>query len=474
MKKLLLTFILAGAISSSFSQDQLSQSGFNVWTTKNIASTPSQWQGGYTLGIPPNLIPAPISSSTDASHLTKSLKLETIDLNGNPNFGFVVLGNVNGAGPSGGTPFTLAADSLIFDAKCNIVADDSANVYVMLGNGGSTFDMNIFRIGGVQSTWKRFAFKINPLNLVPDTLFLGFISSETSGSGAAVGSWIQIDNIRFADGSSYSSPIPNPSFENWDIIDAEDPNDWYTLNESYAALNFATAHKTADAQEGAYALNLIPDSVNMGGMSLSFAPGIAIYGFWDLVSGNISGKPFTASPTSMTGYYKWAPVSGDIGSINVVFNAAGVTVGEGNFDFTDAVGTYTPFTIPLSIASDPDTIIVFISGGDQALSSLFIDNIRFSGGNVGVKTIALTDASIGVYPNPTSDDATLKIALPKSTNVSYLVMNALGQLIVSENLGAMKDGVHAIKLSTSEYTTGVYFVKVKIGENTMTQKVIVK
>ena len=200
----------------------------------------------------------------------------------------------------------------------------------------------------------------------------------------------------------------------------------------------------------------------MGGMSLSFAPGIAIYGFLDLGSGNVSGKPFTASPTSMTGYYKWSPVSGDIGSINVVFNAAGVTVGGGNFDFIDAVGTYTPFTIPLSIASDPDTIIVFISGGDQALSSLFIDNIRFSGGNVGVKKIAF------------SDDATLKIALPKSTNVSYLVMNALGQLIVSENLGAMKDGVHAIKLSTSDYTTGVYFVKVKIGENTMTQKVIVK
>jgi hypothetical protein len=128
----------------------------------------------------------------------------------------------------------------------------------------------------------------------------------------------------------------------------------------------------------------------------------------------------------------------------------------------------------LSIASDPDTIIVFISGGNQALSSLFIDNIRFSGGNVGVKTIALTDASIGVYPNPTSDDATLKIALPKSTTVSYVVMNSLGQTIISENMGFMKDGVHVIKLSTSDYSTGVYFVKAKIGENTMTQKVIVR
>lgn len=472
MKKLLLTTFLVGAIFSSFSQDQLYQSGFNMWTTWNLANTPSLWTGAYSVGLPANLSPAPVSKSSDASHLTKSLRLETVDFGGNPTFGFVIMGNIGNSGPEGGTPFTIAADSIVFDAKCDIVAGDSANAYVMLKNGGTIFDMNILRIGGVQSTWKRYAFKINPLDLVPDSVLLAFASSETDGPGAAVGSWIQIDNIRFVDGASYSSTIPNQSFESWDVIDAEDANEWFTLNDFYAGANFATAHKSTDAQEGAYAMNLIPDSLDMGGMN--FVPGIAIYGFMDMNTGDVTGKSFTASPTSMTGYYKWTPVAGAIGSISVNLQAAGVTVGGGSFDFTSAVGTYTQFTIPLTVTSAPDTITVIINAGDQALSSLFIDNIRFAGGNVGVKTIALTDATIGVYPNPTSEDATLKIGLPKTSIVSYVVMNALGQVISSENLGSMKDGVHSIKLSTSEYSTGVYFVKVKIGENTMTQKVIVK
>jgi hypothetical protein len=473
MKKLLLFTFAFGLVCTAFSQDQLYQSGFNLWTNYTLANTPSQWLSSYGVGYPANLTPPPVSKSTDATHLLSSVKLESSDDGGGGvAMGFVLLGSIGNSGPEGGVPFSVAADSIIFDAKYDIQAGDSANVYIILKNGGFPFDMNIFTIGGSQSNWTRMAFKINPFNLVPDSLIMGFTSSDSQNGGEVAGSWIQIDNIRFVDGTTYSSTIPNPSFENWDAITVEEANEWTTLNSYYAGMGVTTAAKTTDSQEGAYAMNLLPQNANFMGDE-EFVEGIAIYGTFDS-DFNAIGKSFAASPTSMTGYYKWAPVNGATGNISVTFQSGGSVIGGGSFDFTTAQSAYTQFTIPLTLTGAPDTILVMIDGGSEAGSDLKIDNIQFAGGTVGVKQIYLNEATIGVYPNPAVADATLKIALPKSNSVSYVVVNALGQQMESDHLGLMKDGIHTVKLNTGNYSTGVYFVKVKIGDNTMTQKVIVK
>lgn len=474
MKKLLQivsALILTYTVSA---QDQLYNNSFNMWGTDVLANHPSIWMCAYEVGIPANSPVKPIEKSSDATNLLSSVKLTTIDFQSQTQTSFVLLGDIGNQGPEGGTPFSLAADSIIFDAQFDIETGDSANVYLFLSNSGIQFDFNVFLIGGSSNGWTRMAFPINPLNLTPDTLFLGFTSSDTrDNTNPVLGSWIMIDNIRFSDGANYSSPIPNPSFEEWEDITAEGANEWFTLNSVYAGFGGSTAFKSTDAQEGTYAINLIPDSVTLMD-GTQFVPGVAIYGFLDINTGNTTGKSFTATPTSMTGYYKWTPVNSATGSASVEFKAAGVTVGAGVFSFTSAQNSYTQFTIPLTLTGAPDTVIVMFDAGGEVGSSLLIDNIQFTGGDVGVKQIALSDATIGVYPNPTTSDANLKVGLPKTANVSYVVLNALGQQIESDNLGSMKDGVHNIKLNTGNYSTGVYFVKVKIGENTMTQKVIVK
>ena len=89
---------------------------------------------------------------------------ESVFLDGGVRMGFAILGSLGNNGPEGGVPFTLSADSIIFDAKYDIQTGDSANVYVILKNSGIPFEMAVLTIGGSQSTWKRHAFKINPLN----------------------------------------------------------------------------------------------------------------------------------------------------------------------------------------------------------------------------------------------------------------------------------------------------------------------
>lgn len=91
-----------------------------------------------------------------------------------------------------------------------------------------------------------------------------------------------------------------------------------------------------------------------------------------------------------------------------------------------------------------------------------------------VELISSVDPTIYIFPNPTNSDATLNISLPKTATVSYSVSNSLGQQIDAENLGTMKDGSYSIKLNATDYTNGIYFIKVRIGDSIITQKLIVK
>ncbi len=476
MKRILLILTTLTLTYLAKAQDQLYNPSFNMWTVNTVATQPTSWMNSYhAFGIMPTT-PMAVEKSSDASNLTSSVKLNTVGDPMNPTFGFVLLGSIGNNGPQGGVPFTLSADSIVFDAKYDLQAGDSANVILMMKLNGVPFEMKMIAIGGTHtSSWQRMAYKINPLNVTPDSLLLGFTSSNTNNGNPVVGSWFQLDNIRFVDGNTTSSPIPNPSFENWSDITTENCNEWFTMNTMFAAItNTATVTKSTDAQEGTYAMQLRPDSVDMGG-SMNFLQAMAIYGTMDMTGGGTpKGKPFLASPTSVSGYYKWAPQNGATGSFSVTLQAAGVPVATGNFSFSAAQSSYAQFTVPLTVSAAPDTVIIMIDGGSQAGSVLLVDNIRFAGGNVGVKTISLMDATVSVFPNPTNGDATLKVALPKPASVSYTVMNALGQVVESENLGSMKDGIHGVKLGTANYSTGVYFVKVKIGDDVMTQKVIVK
>lgn len=476
MKKLLL-FLGAFSILEVSAQDQLLNSGFNSWPVTVLAKKPTGWSSSYDQSAPFYISPQPIEKSTDATHLSNSLKLNSyLDPNNsnNPQFAFALLGSIDNQGPTGGFPYSDLVDSIVFDVKCSIQPGDSANVLVVIKSGGVIKEMNFYRYGGYKSSWTRMAYRINLNNDIPDTILVGFTSSEPNNGGINENSWTMIDNVRFKNGTTTTSSVLNNSFENWTDITVENPADWWTFNDMFAGSSFSTTMKSTDMQEGSYALKLKPDTLQMGGSNGNFIPGFAINGSLDLVTHQVSGKPFVASPTSFTGYYKWAPNGTDTASIFLSFRGGGNDLFMTDSLFTVAKSTYTQFSLPITLPSAPDSVIVLISGGNIGGSELLIDNLQFAGGNVGIKYITLTDPTISIYPNPTAGDATLKIALPKSNSVSFVILNSLGQEITSENLGVLKDGVQTIKLNTEDYSKGIYFVKVKVGDNLLTQKVIVK
>lgn len=85
-----------------------------------------------------------------------------------------------------------------------------------------------------------------------------------------------------------------------------------------------------------------------------------------LSDGNINVKrPYTEKPTAIKGYYKYAPVDGDAGSVTVTLYSGDNVIAEGTFIESNTVGNWTEFNIPITgenyANSTPTHISIIVS-----------------------------------------------------------------------------------------------------------------
>ncbi len=91
----------------------------------------------------------------------------------------------------------------------------------------------------------------------------------------------------------------------------------------------------------------------------------------------------------------------------------------------------------------------------------------------GVKKYdASEEYSANIYPNPAADKATLALLISKHENVTVKMYNMLGAEVFTNSSGLEK-GIHSIDLNISELQSGVYFVKVIVGNKEKTQKLTI-
>jgi hypothetical protein len=83
-----------------------------------------------------------------------------------------------------------------------------------------------------------------------------------------------------------------------------------------------------------------------------------------------------------------------------------------------------------------------------------------------------TEFSVSLFPNPANDKLTLGMMLGKQENVSIKIINALGAQVYSHTTD-LNRGMHASGINVSQFTSGIYFVKVTAGEHSRTEKLII-
>jgi len=75
------------------------------------------------------------------------------------------------------------------------------------------------------------------------------------------------------------------------------------------------------------------------------------------------------------------------------------------------------------------------------------------------------------YPNPFNPSTTISFELNTAKKVNLSVFDILGQKITSLNLGLKQSGIQNFKLDLSNYSSGIYIVRIKAGEKIRSQKI---
>jgi hypothetical protein len=123
-----------------------------------------------------------------------------------------------------------------------------------------------------------------------------------------------------------------------------------------------------------------------------------------------------------------------------------------------------------AFAGQSSVIVKFVATSGYG-NNAFIDDINLLNGSAGVNNIDALANNVTVYPNPISNNATVTFNLVESNTVTVEMVNALGQVVYSTNLGTLTAGEQNYSLDASNLNNGLYFVNIRVGNSTVTKKV---
>lgn len=129
-------------------------------------------------------------------------------------------------------------------------------------------------------------------------------------------------------------------------------------------------------------------------------------------------------------------------------------------------------SVNLPAAIGQSSILFRFKGTSDFGNNLYVDNINFSQSGVGIQENQMVN-TINVYPNPMTNYAIVDFNLAEANKVSIVLVNTIGQVIFSEELGKLNAGTQNYSLDAASLSNGLYFLNIKIGSNTVTKKVAI-
>mgnify|MGYP006098809127 CR=1 FL=1 len=447
MTKLFLSLLAITITSMVFAQPgQISNGGFESWQNDTLYQDPTDWRSSNTdrfFGIPT------VTRSNDAADGSYSALITPNKINQDTLAGNVYLGEIGPAGPQKGVPYTDNFEAITIYYKSDLQINDSLYVIMVRFYEGNIVDYQIKPFAfGLNNTWTPTVIFVG--NTLQDSLFIGFsVGTPTSAYSPQPESWATIDNIQFISGGNFTSNLPNNSFENWTDKTTENPNDWYSLNYLLAGHGLENAVKTTDANTGNFALQMSTVTSPIGTV-----PGFIGNGTIDFYNTNVAflPQPYTAIPTDLTGAFKYTPSGIDTATIQLVFYENNVAIGYHKENLISQP-TYTNFSSSFSIFGNPDSLVFLIYSGDNIGSTLFLDDLSFSGGGVGLSELT-DDLNVLLYPNPASN--VLNIKLPEKETYSIRINNLLGKTVIQLNNYSGLNSISTDLLEKGSYLVSIF------------------
>jgi hypothetical protein len=463
MKNLYFTIcsVLLGAVS--FAQNgQIENGGFENWTNTVLYDYLVDWTDSNIddfRGI------AVTNKSVDAQLGTYSVEISAAEVGPTPDttFGYVFHGVIGQNGPSGGMSYTSNFDEVRFQYKSDIPAGDTLYLlYFRFDAGGNEVDSDIIPAAyGNVSTWTQGSISVPAI--AQTELFIGFVMGDPFGTSApSPGSWARIDNVEMYNSGTVTTALPDPSFENWSSQTVETADQWYTMNELLSGQGLENAVKTTDANTGAYAIEMTNYLDIQSTDTIRSVMSMGPIDFYSSMNPFMLA-PYSATPTTFSGAYKYAGVNGDQGNISIEFYDNGALIGAHHEPLTDQA-TYSTFSSPLTIVGTPDSIRFLVFAGNNPGTVLKLDDLSFSGGNVGLDEFA--SMSIKIYPNPATNVVMIKNS---ETTYSYQLIDLTGKtLMTGENVSGVQ------QLNVEHLSSGCYVIQISNTTGFETHQLIIE
>jgi len=249
--------------------------------------------------------------------------------------------------------------------------------------------------------------------------------------------------------------IPNAGFESWTN---GNPDGWFANN----APGFAVpVTQSSSGHSGSSAARLEV----LSSFGIVFLP--------QLWSGDqaLGGIPANQRYGSLTGFYQFSPIGGDLLFIEIWMVKGDQYLGFGGLSITNAAASYTEFSVPIEYTNSevPDSAIIwFIVGGDtngqggNVGSFALIDDLSW-GPTVGVQEVSnIIPEKFEMkqnYPNPFNPSTTIEFSIPEESFVELKVYNVLGKEVSTLAYDTYSSGTYKVNFDASSLSSGIYISK---------------
>lgn len=318
-------------------------------------------------------------------------------------------------------------------------------------------------------------------------------------------------NANFSSTSSFLSATFNDlsataSQWHWDFGDgatstSQNPSHTYGANGTFNVCLIATnlcGHADTLCQNitvcSALNIDFNYSTSNLSATFLDFSNN-AIQWFWDFGDGSISTDQNPSHTYSSSGSYtvcliaynlctfdtvckivevECPPFSGDFSfeaaNFNVSFHDESTNSTQWHWDFGD--GTTSIIQNPVHVYGATGNYNVCLIASDGCSSDTICKNVQVI--ISGIDALTLDDASLTVYPNPFSGNATIEFTLTEASSVQFLIFNVEGKNIFSIPDTHYPKGLNQVMLPDLKLATGVYFLQMNSADIKAIRKLVVE
>ncbi len=423
-------------------------SSFESWNVA-VLEEPDGWNtDNRSLAGNPQL---PVTATSDSYSGDHAIRIQNVAVQNGITPGYAITGPQGDSGPLPGFPVSERDTLLSGYFKFFPENNDTCNFGVIMYSGGTMIGSGFFTTSLLTDTYTQFIIHINynqPPEIIPDSATILLIPFQ--GSLSALGeSVLFVDELRFNDSSGSALPDTAGTIAGDAEVCQGQENVTYSVAEIDGASSYVwtlpygiTGTSLTNSIDVNFAVDAQSGDIEVNGLNE--------YGRGESSSISVVVNEIPATPVIRISNTNDSLLSNAMTG-NQWYHVFGILEGENH-----------PYLIPEE--SDAYFVVVTINGCVSDTSNKI--NFVLSG-----TTDLLTTSGISVYPNPANSQLIVSFEEPVA-NCRIQLYNNTGALLLQTEAG--NNTVHSLTLDISDFTQGIYMMKIYANDGVYSHMIIIK